>query len=269
MTPSPSLLRRIKHRLHGLLSFLKNARLIHRGQLYQYWEQEHLRRFFRAYDIDCVFDVGANHGQYAQMIRQHAGFRGTIISFEPNPEAAAILRKAASGDSKWIVIEQALSTENGTARFNVMAESQFSSLSEPSQADTAMFADKNKVSGVVTATTETLSTAFLRLQAELGFKRPFLKLDTQGFDVKIIDSSPDILDRFIGLQSELAIKKLYAHSVDFRDAITAYERHGFVLSCFVPNNAGHFPLLVETDCIMVHQNQLPGAAKRDAGGAAS
>ncbi len=252
---------RLKHRLHSMLSFLRNARIIHRGQLYQYWEQEHLRRFFSAYAVDCVFDVGANHGQYARMIRRHAGFRGTIISFEPNPQAAAILRKAASGDPKWIVIEQALSTENGTARFNVMAESQFSSLSEPSHADTAMFADKNKVSGVVTTTTETLSTAFRRLRAEIGFTRPFLKLDTQGFDVKIIDSSPDVLDQFIGLQSELAIKKLYAHSVDFRDAISAYERHGFVLSCFVPNNGGHFPLLVETDCIMVHRNWLPSESR--------
>lgn len=256
MNDRPSLYARLKLRLYLMLSFIRNARIIHRGRLYQYWEQEHLRRFFRAYDIDCVFDVGANHGQYAQMIRRHAGFRGTILSFEPNPQAAAILRKAASGDPKWIIIEQALSTENGTASFNIMAGSQFSSLSEPSHADTPMFADKNQVARIVTTTTETLATAFERLQAQIGFQRPFLKLDTQGFDVKIINSSPEVLDRFVGLQSELAIKKLYAHSVDFREAISAYERHGFVLSCFVPNNAGHFPLLVETDCIMVHQKQL-------------
>ena len=45
---------------------------------------------------------------------------------------------------------------------------------------------------------------------------------------------------------------------DFRDAITLYERCGFSLSSFVPNNSGHFPLLVEMDCIMIN-NRLRSA----------
>lgn len=33
-------------------------------------------------EIDCVFDVGANCGQYGQNLRE-IGYRGTILSFEP------------------------------------------------------------------------------------------------------------------------------------------------------------------------------------------
>jgi hypothetical protein len=79
-------------------------------------------------------------------------------------------------------------------------------------------------------------------------------MDTQGFDVKIVKASPNVMRSFVGLQSELAINKLYADSVDFRDALTEYERCGFILSAFVPNNAGHFPRLVETDCLMIRED---------------
>jgi hypothetical protein len=62
--------------------------------------------------------------------------------------------------------------------------------------------------------------------------------------------------RFVGLQSELAVKKLYTNSVDFRSAITLYGECGFQLSAFVPNNAGYFPQLIETDCIMVRDDLI-------------
>jgi FkbM family methyltransferase len=258
---------RARHRVRSWASYLRHARVIHRRQLYRYWEEEHLRRLFAMYAIDCVFDVGADRGQYARMIRSRAGFRGTIVSFEPNPTSAQRLREAARGDPKWIVLEQALSSNDGPLRFNVMVEPQFSSISEPSHAETDLFVDANKVARVVTVQAETLSTAFARLERQIGFKRPFLKLDTQGSDVSIVQASPDAVGRFIGLQSELAVRKLYADSVDFRDAISVYERHGFVLSCFVPNNAGYFPQMVEVDCIMVRRDGLPSTAATRAAGA--
>jgi hypothetical protein len=37
------------------------------------FEQEHLRRFLSHFNVNCVFDVGANAGQYATMLRQDKG----------------------------------------------------------------------------------------------------------------------------------------------------------------------------------------------------
>ncbi len=79
-------------------------------------------------------------------------------------------------------------------------------------------------------------------------------MDTQGYDVKVIRGGIDIISEFVGLQSELAVKGIYADSVDFREALSFYEDCGFDLSAFVPNNAGHFPMLIELDCIMVRSN---------------
>jgi FkbM family methyltransferase len=243
-----------------LLAAIKNLRWYDQRLLHQLWEERHLARVFARFGVDCVFDVGANYGQYATMLRRKVGFEGLICSFEPIPAAAAALRERARADKRWIVEEVALAATDGHATFNVMRSSQFSSLSEARHDDTGRFRDENSVSEVITVRSESLGSAFARLQAAHGFARPFLKLDTQGFDVRIVEGGRAVMDRFVGLQSELAIKKLYADSVDFRRAIDVYEGCGFELSAFVPNNEGHFPQLMETDCIMVRLDTKPSAS---------
>lgn len=230
--------------------------VVHDSEVHQIWEQWHLRKVFARYNIDCVFDVGANYGQYARMLRQAVGFKGLICSFEPNPTAAEALRKESRNNQNWIVEEVALSRSDGIQQFNIMSGSQFSSLSQPRHDKVSLFRDMNKIAQSVNVRTETLATAYHRLRNAHGFERPFLKLDTQGFDVQIVTHGKSVLSNFIGLQSELAIKKLYKDSVDFREALQVYEQCGFELSAFVPNNVGHFPLLVETDCIMIRKDML-------------
>lgn len=230
------------------------------GRLFAVWEENHLNRLLKHLKVDCVFDVGANEGQYAQMLREKSDYRGLIISFEPGPREAAKAREAAADDPLWIVEEVALSDHDGTQEFNIMTRPTFSSLSRPSHADTDLFVELNQVAQTVEVVTETLETALTRLRAEHGFERPFLKLDTQGFDVQIVTAGAACIQEFLGLQSELAIKRLYETSVDFRDALTTYQDLGFEISAFVPNNAGHFPLLVEADCIMVRSSEAQSAA---------
>jgi FkbM family methyltransferase len=235
-------------------ALIKNATVIDKRKLYPVWEQTHLAKLLTYLDVDCVFDIGANQGQYASMLRRKAGYKGFIFSFEPNPLDARIARDHAKGDPKWIVDESAISEADGHAQFNVMRLSEFSSLSTPNHDDVQIFRNMNSVVQTVTVRTERLDTMLRRLRAEHGFKRPFLKMDTQGFDVRIVKASESIMREFVGLQSELAIAKLYTDSVDFREAITVYERCGFSLSAFVPNNSGHFPHLLETDCVMIRSD---------------
>jgi FkbM family methyltransferase len=250
----PEPLKRPADRLFQKIKNVSNIRIYDRTKLHQLWEEHHLRRLLKHYDVDCVFDVGANMGQYAEMLRR-VGYDGLIVSFEPIPEAAEAVRAAASIDPMWKVEEIAISSENGMQTFNVMESSQFSSLSTPRHDETDIFKGQNKITRSVQVRTETLDSTFRRLHATYGFKRPFLKMDTQGFDVQVVNSGRNVLQNFVGLQSELAVKKLYADSVDFRSAISVYESVGFELSAIVPNNAGHFPYLIETDCIMIRTGQ--------------
>jgi FkbM family methyltransferase len=219
-------------------------------------EEIYLQRLLAYYDVDCIFDVGANYGQYASMLREKINYKGLIISFEPIPDAAIRLRELSKDDPLWVIEECALSKENDEKKFHIMESNQFSSLSLPNHSEVDLFVDMNKVKSEVTVKSETLLSVFRRLETQFSFSRPFLKMDTQGFDVEVVNSGAEILQKFVGLQSELAVKKIYQNSIDFRDAITIYMKHGFSLSAFVPNNSGHFPRLVEIDCIMVRNNLL-------------
>jgi FkbM family methyltransferase len=218
------------------------------------WEQRHLKRFLAEYDVDCVFDVGANKGQYALMLRREVGYEGLIISFEPIPEARDVLSAFAEDDPQWVVEDVALSERNGRQSFNVMASNKFSSFHRPRHEEVEAFRDSNAVERVITVPTETLGSAYERLKARCQFERPFLKMDTQGHDVAIASHAADCLQQFVGMQSELSVKRLYEDCPDFREALAVYEDLGFELSALVPNNAGMFPLLVEVDCIMIRSD---------------
>lgn len=246
----------VKSALRERYEDLRNLRPYDRRKLHVLWEENHLHRLLSAYHVDCVFDIGANYGQYAQMLRNKARFNGLIISFEPIPAAAAALRELARHDPLWAVEELAIAGDDGEQIFHIMKSSTFSSLSSASNDETTLFEASNSLAQAITVKTESLATAYRRLQRAHGFKRPFLKMDTQGFDVRIVQAAREVLSEFIGLQSELAIKKLYVDSVDFREALTIYENNGFQLSAFVPNNSGHFPQLIETDCIMVRRDLI-------------
>jgi hypothetical protein len=155
----------------------------------------------------------------------------------------------------WTIEQIALDEEGGNGYFNVMHDDQFSSLGTPNHDDVKLFHHSNRPEARIAVKKETLNDAFLRLKDKYKFDRPFLKLDTQGFDVRILRGGRGVVSEFAGLQSELAIKKIYEESIDYRDAISFYEQLGFELSAIVPNNAGHFPQLIEMDCIMINPNR--------------
>lgn len=224
--------------------------IIPRGRLWAAPEREHLKAFFEHFAVDCVFDVGANEGQFADMLRDKVGYRGPILSFEPIPEVAERLRAKAAADDHWFVEEVALGDEVGERTFHVMADTQFSSLGKPRHDEIGLFEATNDIRRSITVQLSTVAVMSEKYRSKLGFARPYLKMDTQGHDLAVVRGAGEALGAFVGLQSELAIRKLYDTSVDFREAIETYERAGFALSALVPNNEGHFPVLVEMDCIM-------------------
>ena len=137
-----------------------------------------------------------------------------------------------------------------------MQSDQFSSLGTSNHDETDKFLDANRPVNVIRVKKETLEEVYVRLKNEHQFKSPFLKMDTQGFDVRVAKGGSKIISSFLGIQSELAVKKLYKESVDFREAISFYESLGFTLGALVPNNGGNFPDMVEIDCIMVNNLAL-------------
>lgn len=236
------------------------TRLALSGRVHQYPEILALRRFLSFFKVDALFDVGANYGQYARMLRQDVGYRGAIFSFEPNPDVFVALSRTAARDSGWHVFNMALSDFDGTVPFHIMAAHQFSSIEKPAAQMDAIFNDRNRIERTVDMQCRRLDGMIDELLGPQKLTRPFLKMDTQGHDRAVCEGAVASLPRIMGVQSELAVQPLYAGATEYRNMIAYLEAKGFVPNALFANNKGHFPRLVEMDGIFLRAD-LGGTAE--------
>jgi FkbM family methyltransferase len=198
--------------------------------------ERHLGLLLRELEVDCVLDVGANHGGFAEMIRR-AGWSGPLISFEPQSSCCKVLKRLAAGDPAWSIHPIALSDHEGTVRLTLRASSTFTSLNEP-RFDSKIVAEKEMKEKLDVLGFEDVPVR--RLDAvldELPGKRPeriFLKIDTQGHDEAVLAGASGIVDRVIGLQVELTQDPLYHSTSHYLDVLQAFRRCGFDLSATFP-----------------------------------
>jgi len=221
------------------------------GRQHQYGEIVALRRFIAHFGVDCIIDVGANAGQYATMLRKDVGFRGAILSFEPNPSVFGKLEIAARGDVHWHVYNLALSDADGQVEFNIMAADQFSSIQRPGDNLEPIFASRNKVTHTVHVPCARLETLLPDLGEAQGARAILLKIDTQGHDAAVVAGAGKLLGQMTAVQTEMAVRPLYDGATDWRDMTLLLEQAGFVPNAVFANNKGHFPLLVEMDGLFV------------------
>jgi FkbM family methyltransferase len=235
---------------------LKNTRLHDKRTEYQLQEISVLRKIVGAFSVDCVFDIGANQGQYGRMLRKNVGFPGTIISVEPNPEIFCALRSNSKSDKKWRSENIALAGHDGEQCLSIMAGDQFTSLSDPIGTNVSSVSDLNTVTKQINVPVKTLKTFYLDAKRVSHFTRPFLKMDTQGYDSVIVQSAGETIRQFIGIQTELSFVRLYSDSISFYESFDLYRQLGFTLCAIAPNNAGHFPYLIEQDAVFLNDDFL-------------
>ena len=230
------------------------ARAALTGHAYQIGEVTALRRLLRLFSYDCVFDVGANVGQYASMLRRDVGFKGWILSFEPHPDVFARLEREARNDPKWVCIQTALTDRDGTLPFNCVAADQFSSLLKPDDTQIKKLVGAGAQSRTIDVAAAKLDSVFAELRQKYAFSTPLLKLDTQGNDIAVVQGARAVAAEFIGIQTELAFRPLYEGATRYDEAIAFFAELGFSPAALFPNNAGHFPRLFEMDCLFVRND---------------
>ncbi len=236
---------------------LLGLRLIPEWRLHEEPQRNYLRRLFHEWAISSVVDVGANAGQYRDFLRGEVGFTGPILSIEPIPELVSKLRARVDADSMWRIEQCALGSEPGNASFNVTGNTEFSSLLSAAEFSENYFETKSKVQRTIDVTIHTLDELTTKHKDFLGDKL-YLKLDTQGYDLQVLSGLQSEFHRVIAAQTEAAVVPLYKGAPDYVKTIQAFKDRDFTVSGFFPNNAGHFPLLLEFDC---HFVKLPSDSK--------
>jgi len=176
--------------------------------------------------IDLVLDVGANTGQFARALRA-GGYRGQIVSFEPLSAAHRALERVSRDDPKWEIAARAAVGERETEiDLHVAGNSYSSSILDmlDSHAHAAPESTYIGVERVRMARLDELATAHMPSSAA-----PFLKIDTQGFEDRVLDGAPDVLARCRGVQLELSFVPLYAGQALHDELIARLRKGGFEL----------------------------------------
>ncbi len=206
----------------GLRSFGISASGVEYAQ--EYIPELHLARLFKQLDVRCVLDVGANTGQYRTFLREHVGFDGTILSFEPVPAHAETLRRLArtTGDDRWLIEQVAVGETPGTAEINVTAGDMLSSFLRPAEDSPDMVVTARVAVNVVT-----LDSMATRVSALAPLPTVFLKVDTQGFDLHVLRGAAQVLPQIAGVQVELSLVPIYEGMPPFQEVHDYLTHAGF------------------------------------------
>lgn len=187
--------------------------------------------FLRSRRVDLVFDVGANDGGYATQIRRW-GYGGQILSLEPTSDAFEKAQAAAQSDVRWEVRKLAAGARPGRAEINVSRNTKFNSFRGPS-ALAAEFDRNTEIVSVEAVEVATMDDLFAGLPAE----RPFLKIDTQGFEREVLDGATRLLERCVGVQLELPIEHIYEGVWSFETGLAYMRERGFAVAQMTPVTA--------------------------------
>ena len=206
----------------------------------------HLRELFKLYEITCVFDVGANTGQYRRFLREEVGFKGLIVSIEPQKECFKEMLREAESDSAWTVLNTALGPSEESRKFNVMKSSFLSSFLEPNAS-----AINNKIQQSISMQMRTLDSVAAEITASRPIGPIYLKLDTQGFDLEVMKGASSTLKSIRALQSEVSVLPLYEDMTPWHDAIQKFGEYGFTVSGLWPVTRTPRLEVIEFDCVMV------------------
>jgi FkbM family methyltransferase len=169
-------------------------------------DEEVLLKQIKYNNIDLIFDIGANTGQFSTMLFK-LGYYGKIVSFEPLTSAYEILKNKSKKFSNWIIAEQCAIGENdGEIEINISKNSISSSalkiLDEHINA-----APKSEYIGSEKVKIYKLDSIFDKYI--LDEKNVFIKIDTQGFEEKILNGASEAIKKAKGLLIETSLVPLY------------------------------------------------------------
>jgi FkbM family methyltransferase len=194
-------------------------------------ENAQLVAMLSAHDVNLVFDVGANVGQFALALRE-AGYGGRIVSFEPLKREWERLNELSRHDGLWEIAPRGvIGADDGEVDFHVSNESQCSSVLGMDDAVLKIAPDASYVATerVPMRRLDSVGPHYLRTDSVV-----FVKADVQGFEDQVIEGAKELLAISVGVYLELSLIPLYREQRLYDELIAELKNSGFALWDFKP-----------------------------------
>jgi len=184
---------------------------------------EHLPEQVRT-NLAYVVDVGANEGQWSTAVLSVVAPRRMEL-FEPNPEAAKILRSRLGARPGLSVHSLALGAESGELTMNILSSSNFSSFLDPRPEIGRYYGSK------AIAVADRIAVPVRRLDDVLRDPETIdvLKIDVQGFECRVLLGAREVLRRTRTLIVEANLVSHYKEDDSFGSLAATVDGLGFGL----------------------------------------
>lgn len=195
---------------------------------------EELRRIklLEHYNIDLVFDIGANKGQYAMGIMD-AGYKNKIVSFEPLSSVHSIIEAESKKHSSWTVAPRcAVGAIKEEIEINISANSVSSTLlnmldSHIEGAPESKIIGKEKV--------QVFPLDEIGADYATSAKNIFLKIDVQGFEQEVLKGAESMIAKAKGIEMEISLIPLYENQNWLLPQVLEFmTAKGFTMTSIVP-----------------------------------
>ena len=192
-------------------------------------EQSENARFIsmlRTHNVNLIFDVGANAGQFGVLLRE-IGFDGKIVSFEPLSDARESLQNISRNDPLWqIALQTAIGEENGEIEIQIAGNSQSSSVLDMLDTHVRAAPDSKYIGKekVALRTLDSIAPDYMDSNSIA-----FIKIDTQGYETQVMNGAKKLMSQIVGLQVEISLVPLYKGQCLFDEMLKKLKNDGFEL----------------------------------------
>ena len=171
-----------------------------------------------------IVDIGASGGIDTRWKNLTSSFK--CILFEPDQREYSILKE--NSGSNLIVLNSALSDSSKKVEFHLCKKQEVSSIFPPNFDFLNKFPDAERfeVKKNISLNTDTLNNQLIKNGID---EVDFIKIDTQGYELPILQGSFDYLDSAIGMEIEVEFVEMYQDQPLFDEVNGFVKNKGFSL----------------------------------------
>jgi FkbM family methyltransferase len=215
----------------------------------------HLDRLFDRLAVNVVLDVGAGGGDFGRLLRRN-GYAERIASFEPVSDSFDWLRRHSAADHEWEAFRLALGSEDRAAEINVTQLRVFSSFLARSSYSAEEHGEASAAVRTETVPVRRLDGIAASAFGDVSEPRAYLKMDTQGWDLQVLEGASGCLERVVALQSEVSVRPNYRGMPSMRESLERFEQLGFGVSGLFPVALDSNLEVEEFDCVAVRRDAV-------------